>query len=204
MANYALPTSIYGFSSFALTRETKVAVSSSPFTFKEQILVYPGQRWKASVSLPPMPREDADVWRAWLTKLSGLENTFNMGDPLSAEPKGSAGGTPLVAGANQIGNSLDIDGATSSQTGWLLAGDYIQLGTGSDARLYMVIGDVDTDGSGNATISIWPNIRTAFADNTPVVTSDTVGTWRLDSNSTTFQTSENSFTRISFSANSVV
>jgi len=203
MANYTLPDNI-GFESFSLTRETKSAASSSPFTFKEQILVYPGQRWVASASLPPLERAKADVWRAWLTKLNGLEHTFTMGDPLSATPKGSAGGTPLLAGASQVGSSIDIDGASSSQTGWLLAGDFIQLGTGANARLYMVTDDVDTDGSGNATINIWPNIRVAFADNTAVVTSNTVGAWRLNSASVSFQTDSNSFTQISFSANSVV
>jgi hypothetical protein len=203
MANYTLPTNI-GFARFNLTRASRTAISESPFTYSQQVLSYPGQRWVADVALPPLDRSDVDVWRAFFVKLNGRENTFNMGDPLSKEPKGSAGGTPLVNGANQSGGSLVVDGASTSQTGWLLAGDYIQLGTGATARLYMVTDDVDTDGSGNATIPIWPNLQIIPSDNDSVTLTNTVGTFRLTSDETSFETNSNSFSTISFNAVSLV
>lgn len=203
MANYTLPTNI-GFNRFNLTRSTRSARSESPFTFSHQILTYPGQRWVADVGLPPLERSKADVWRAFFSKLNGQEHTFNMGDPLSATAKGSAGGTPLVNGASQTGSSLVVDGAATSQTGWLLAGDYIQLGTGSSARLYMVTDDVNTDGSGNATINIWPTIRTAPANNDAITLASPMGTFRLTGDDMSFETNSNSFTNISFTAISVV
>jgi hypothetical protein len=92
MANYTLPTNI-GFARFNLTRASRNAVSESPFTFSQQVLTYPGQRWVADVTLPPLDRVQLDVWRAFFAKVNGQRNTFNMGDPLSEDPKGSAGGT---------------------------------------------------------------------------------------------------------------
>jgi hypothetical protein len=203
MANYTLPTNI-GFARFNLTRTSRNAVSESPFTFAQQVLTYPGQRWVADVTLPPLDRAQLDVWRAFFAKLNGREHTFNLGDPLSETPKGSAGGTPVVNGASQTGSSLVIDGATPSQTGWLLAGDYIQLGTGGDARLYMVTDDVNSDGSGNVTIPIWPDLQIIPSDNDSVIVSNTVGTFRLTSDDTSFETNSNSFSTISFNAVSVV
>lgn len=97
-----------------------------------------------------------------------------------------------------------MDGCPLSQTDWLKAGDYIQLGTGGDARLFMVTDDVDSNGSGEATINIWPDINVAYADNTSVVVSNTVGAFRLTQDRITFDTDNNSFTRVSFSAVSVV
>jgi len=203
MANYTLPTNI-GFARFNLTRASRNAVSESPFTFAQQVLTYPGQRWVADVTLPPLDRTDVDVWRSFFVKLNGREHTFNMGDPLSKTAKGSAGGTPLVNGGSQTGKNLVVDGAAASQTRWLLAGDYIQLGTGGNARLYMVTDDVNTNGSGEATIPIWPDIQITPADNDPVVVSNTVGTFRLTSDDMTFETNSNSFSNLSFNAVSVV
>lgn len=204
MTTYAIPT-VTGFESFTLTRESRNALSSSPFTFSQQVLTYPGQRWVANVTLPPLNRADADVWRAFFVKLNGQEHTFTMGDPLSATAKGEAGGTPLLNGAITIGDTIiAVDGASVSQTDWLKAGDYIQIGTGSNARLYMVLDDVDTNGSGEANINVWPSVQVAAADNASVVVSSTVGCFRLNAPSVSFETGLNSFTKISFSAVSVV
>jgi len=105
-----------------------------------------------------------------------------LGDPNNATPQGSASttpGTPVVLGASQTGDSLNIDGLPTSTTGYLLPGDYIQLGTGATATLYKVLTQVDSNSSGEATLDIWPNIRTAPADNATVVVSNTVGNFRL-------------------------
>lgn len=70
--------------------------------------------------------------------------------------KGLGGGSPLVNGANQSGSSLIIDGASNSITNWLRQGDLIQV-TGCPVVLD-VAGDVNTNGSGQATIPISPPI----------------------------------------------
>jgi len=158
-------------------------LTQSPFTYKQQSVAHAGQRWEADIFLPPMGHADARAWIGWLVSLKGYNGTFLMGDPLAATPRGSAGGTPLVNGANQSGDELILDGATASQTGWLKAGDYIQLGSAGTTTLHMVMADADSDGSGNVTLDIWPDLRSSPANNATVVVSSTLGQWRLNSNS---------------------
>lgn len=166
-----------------------VGVSVSPFTFKQQVYQYSGQRWEVDIQLPRMKREDAEQWVAFLMKLYGQTGTFLIGDPLGATPRGSAStaaGTPVVNGASQTGGTLSIDGLPTSETGYLLAGDYIQLGSGSTSQLYKVLNDVDTNGSGEADIDIWPNLRSSPADDAAVTVSNCKGHFRLASNETSW------------------
>jgi hypothetical protein len=140
-----------------------------------------------------MIRANADEWNAWALKLNNREGTFLMGDPAAATPRGAAKdtpGTPLVKGAGQTGNTLAIDGAPASVTGYLLAGDTIQLGSGSAARLYKVLEDADSDAGGNATLTVWPKLRSSPADNDAVTVSNAVGLWRLAANQSAWDTDE--------------
>mgnify|MGYP005997435733 FL=1 len=167
-----------------------VAMSMSPFTYKQQVFAHQGQRWEADVTLPPMKRSDAEQWVAWLVSLKGLRGTFLMGDPVGCTARGSVGGTPLVNGASQTGDTLNIDGCTASQTPWIKAGDYIQLGSASSASLHKVLADANSDGSGEVALDIWPNINVAQADNATIVTSNAKGVWRLANNESNWSINE--------------
>jgi hypothetical protein len=175
----------------------------SPFTFSRQVYDYGGRRWEADITLPPMKRADAEQWVAWLVSLKGQYGTFLLGDPASTTPRGLAAtfpGTPLVNGASQTGDTLVIDGASNSKTGWLLAGDYIQLGSGTSSRLYKVLEDVNTDASGNATLTIWPELRSSPSDNAAVTVSNAVGAFHLASNEVNWSVNEASIYGITFGA----
>lgn len=199
MTNYALPSHT-GIRSVTFRMVSANSITQSPFTFKQQVLQNPGRRWEVDITIPPTRlAENARPWLAWLAKLDGSLHTFNLGDPLGASPRGAGGGTPLVNGASQTGSSLVVDGCPVSEIGWLLEGDYIQLGSGVDARLYMVTSDVDTNGTGDAAIEVWPEIETAPSDNDPVVITNTVGTFRLASNVSTWSANEASVYGIQFS-----
>jgi hypothetical protein len=189
-----------GIRSVELRATNAVAYSRSPFTFAGQAFAYPGQMWQADVTLPPMKYADAEQWIAWLVSLRGQLGTFTMGDPMRCVARGTPTGTPLVNGAEQTGDSLIIDGAATGVTGWLKAGDYIQLGSNGSSRLHKVLADANSDGSGNVTLDIWPSIRTAPADNAAVVVSNTVGLWRLSGNESSWSINEASIYGISFSA----
>ena len=84
-------------------------------------------------------------------------------------------GTAEVNGASQTGKSLVTDGWGPLSQTVLEAGDLFQVET----ALYMVMEDVVTDGSGNATITIEPAIRTSPADNAIVKTKEPVMIARL-------------------------
>jgi hypothetical protein len=372
------PTNI-GIANITLSAENAVAISQSPFTFQQQVVAHPGQRWAASVSLPPMKRQDAEYWVAFLLSLKGQIGTFLLGDPNCATAQGSATGLrnlflrteefdnaywakgnstitadsvvapngtttadtlventatsahniarafswvagtvytlsiyvkeqsdrnirltlptaqfggvtsiaifdttngqvlsvsagvtaqsesagngwfrfsiskaatvtasgsvdirlvegtnvttylgdgvsgvyiwgaqlevgstptayqgvvdaygPFVNGGSQIGDSLVIDGCSPNVTGFLLPGDYIQLGSGATTQLYKVLTQVDTDGSGGATLDIWPNLRSSPADNATVVVANTKGRFRLKDNIQQWQINEISSYGITF------
>jgi hypothetical protein len=177
-----------------------VGVSQSPFTAVQQVYRYSGQFWEADITLPPMKRADAEYWISFLLKLNGPYGTFLMGDPNGATARGAATGTPLVNGAGQTGNELVTDGWTTSTTGILKAGDYIQLGSAATARLYKVLDDVNSDGSGNATLTLWPDLRSAPADNAAITVSNTKTTFRLNSAQTSWDINEATIYGLTFGA----
>lgn len=163
-----------------------VAVGISPFTGHQQAYEHQGQLWKLDFDLPSMQRADAEEWTAFLLSLNGRKGTFQMGDPAAATPRGIATGTPLVKGASQTGQVLLTGGWTISTTNIMRKGDYIQLGN----YLHKLLKDVNSDGSGNATLDIWPRLRTSPADNSAIVTSSCKGLFRLAKNEMSWEISE--------------
>lgn len=155
-----------------------VGVARSPYTHATQVQEFNGQSWSADVMYPEMTRAEAEKFNAFLLALMGQKGTFYLGDPLAKEPRGNAGGTPRVNGSGQTGNSIITDGWTPSVTGILLMGDFIQIGQ----RLYKVLTDANSDGSGNATLDIWPRLNESPADNETVVTENCRGIFRLTQN----------------------
>jgi hypothetical protein len=174
----SLPTTS-GIATVRLTANDIVGISQSPFTAAQQVYKYPGQFWEADIGLPPMKRADAEYWISFLLKLNGPFGTFLLGDPNGGTARGVATGTPVVKGGSQTGNELLTDGWTTSQTGILKAGDYIQLGSGATARLYKILDDANSDGSGNATLTIWPSLRSSPSDNATITVSNPKGVFRL-------------------------
>jgi hypothetical protein len=180
-----LPTSI-GIANITLSANNAVAISQSPFTFQQQIVQHAGQRWTASVSIPPVRRDLAEPWNAFLLALNGPVGTFLLGDPNAKAPQGTASTATLTGTAGS-------SSPTITMTGTLLAGDYIQLGSGATATLYKVL----VNRSGNGTIEIWPALRSSVTGATVTLT-NTVGRFRLSSNQQSFSINEASIYGISF------
>tara|TARA_Y100000114_G_scaffold100147_1_gene93322 strand:- start:581 stop:1210 length:630 start_codon:yes stop_codon:yes gene_type:complete len=189
--------------SITLVARNVIGVSTSPFNFKQQVHQYSGQRWEADITLPRMAREDAEQWVAFLMSLYGQKGTFLLGDPLGGTARGSAStaaGTPVVNGASQTGGTLNIDGLPASATGYLKAGDYIQLGSAATSQLYKVLADADSNSSGEASLDIYPNLRSSPADGATVVVSNAKGLFRLASNETSWNINNLAFYGITFGA----
>ena len=193
-------TGVYGVN---LVARNVIGLTSSPFTLATQVHKFQGARWEADISLPLMKREDAEVWIAFFMKLYGSIGSFLLGDPNGATPRGSAAtaaGTPVVNGASQTGNELDVDGLPASAAGYLKAGDYIQLGSGSTARLYKVLDDVNSNASGEATITVWPDLRSSPSDGAAIVVSNAKGVFQLSTPITNWQINNAGFYQMSFGA----
>jgi hypothetical protein len=186
-------------STFMLTTATSSSIS--PFTFRQQVYKHPGERWQGAISWPPLSRAQSGAIRAFLTELQGQYGTFLYGDPdyLAKGPLGVASGSGQVAGAGQTGNTLNVDNLSVGVTGLLLKGDYFQIGTGTDARLYQLVADVNSDSGGAATFSFFPALRSTPADNAAIVINGAKGLFRSSSNIAEWQANEGNIHTISFS-----
>jgi hypothetical protein len=181
----ALPTSI-GIAEITLSANNAVAISQSPFTFQQQIIQHPGQRWTASVSIPPVRRDLAEPLVAFLLAMNGPVGTFLLGDPNAKAPQGTATSATITGAARS-------SSPTITMTGTLLAGDYIQIGSGATATLHKVL----QDRNGTGTIEIWPALR-SVASSAAVTLTNTVGRFRLSGTQQSFNINDASIYGISF------
>lgn len=161
-----------------------VGMNQSPFNAAQEVQDWGNQYWTAKLTWSRIStRAKAAPLRAVMRALRGAVGTILIGDPLGKMPQGSAAsapGTPVVNGAVAVrATQLPLRGLPVSVTGYLRADDYLQLGSGETTRLYTCLGDVNTDGSGHATIDIWPFLREAYGDGTAVTLTNCVGTFRL-------------------------
>lgn len=185
------PTTI-GIEQIELRAVNAVATSQSPFTYKQQVVVHGGQRWEASVSIPSVRKDKAAEWKAMLVALKGQTGTFLLGDPDYDIPRGGSVITGTLTGS--AGDST----VTVSTSGTLLAGDYIQLGTGTQARLHQVL--VDQVGT---TLEIWPDLRANYSS-AAINTNQPKGLFRLKENVTSWSINNASAYGISFEAVEVI
>jgi hypothetical protein len=181
------PTTI-GFESIELRAVNATITSQSPFSYKQQVISHTGQRWEASVSIPSVLRDLAEPWAAFLTALKGQTGTFLLGDPLGATPRGTVSSCTLTGTAGD-------ESVAVTMTGSLLAGDYIQLGSGTTARLHKVL----VDQSGSGTLEIWPALRSTYSSAT-VTTTNAKGVFRLNQNMSSWQISNANSYGIAFEA----
>jgi hypothetical protein len=203
------PTDV-GLTDAVLRIRTSNARSQSPFTLSEQIYSWAGQRWEIEAQLPRMKRAEAEIYHCFLAKLKGRQGTFTMYVPSGKSPRGvyeqtstdnllteagdhlrtesndniviEFGSSIVVKGGSQTGNTLVVDGFGANQTNVLRCGDFFQLGTGSNTRLYKILNDVNSDAAGSATLDIFPNLRSSPDDNEALILDNPKGLFRLATN----------------------
>lgn len=167
--NYPAPMPTSGLTSLSWTNATSSTLTKSPFSFQGQAQSYGGAIRYASITVENLNREEAEDWVGFLDSLNGTIGTFLFGDPAAAVPMGVGGGSPTVRGFNNATRDIISVNTTltTNVSGWLRRGDWIQIGTGLDARLYKVVTPrVSVSGSTGATngFVIWPTCR-----RTPIV-----------------------------------
>ena len=192
----SLPTAT-GIKSITWTMVNSVSYSESPFTFEGQVHAYNGERWEADITLPKMKRANAEQWISFLASLRGRYGTFLLNDPDATSPRGTATAATISGSAGDRTVSATV---TSGDT--LLAGDYIQLGTGSDSTLHKVVANFTGTGSA-ANLEIFPALRKTRSSVSADLTS-AAGLFRLNSNETSWNADDVSTYGISFGAVEVV
>lgn len=124
---------------------------------------------------------------------------LDLGSAMLSYSAFQSGKGAVVNGASQTGKTLAVSLNLPPQT-ILKAGDYVETGTGTARRMYKTLTDTVTDGSGNATLDIFPRLRESPAANQNIYWNDTQGTFRLSSNQNSFDIDEALIYGIQFQA----
>jgi hypothetical protein len=203
MAEPSFPLSLPSSPSNFVTSEWNiirtVSHTQSPFTYAQQVAKFTGSVWQTTVTLPPMNRADAGAWQSFFMQLNGRFGTFLLGDPDGKTIQGSATTVISVNGDHAIGAfDVVVDGCTASSTEFK-KGDYVQFGSGASSKLHMIVADITSDSSGNATLQIEPPLKTALSDDDVVTYSNTKAVMRMDTNDLGWNANKVSLYGISFS-----
>ena len=183
MINYPLTTpASYGIATMTWGPMTATARARNPFTFADITQVFDGNMWNGTLTISDLGKTSGRDLAGWITALRGMRGTFLLGEPGNDVALGSAvnsAGAPIVAVQSLTGSVLTVAGLPTSVSNYLLRGDNFQLGSGSTARLHKNLVDVGTDGSGVASLDMWPPIRTVPNSGATVVVANAQGVFSL-------------------------
>lgn len=142
---------------------------STAQSLKQQVRSRGGQRWKIELAYVNLLRTQLAVLRAADLALRGQFNvcTLAMITGIYDTAQGTWSGTPKVNGAGQVGRTLNAKGFTPSQSGVAKADDFVQFST--DPKVYSIVADANSDGSGNAALSLEPALMQPPPDNTNII-----------------------------------
>lgn len=150
--------------------------SAAPVDDERYVLLNPKTQSKMVDALKGLFQSSEQIKKQYLKGRMGTAAGFDwmMAQNIPTHTVGPLGGTPLVNGASQTGSSLVTDGWTAAAASRLKKGDIFTIAgvykvnpvsgnTLTDLEQFVVTADVSSDGSGNATIPIYPAITTSGA-----------------------------------------
>jgi hypothetical protein len=156
-----IPSSV----SISTNQNTIVTTTASGRRQSRQI---DGQRFKLRVTFPIMTRTQFAPILAFIVKQRSQIESFTFTPPTLDDSLGVATGVIRVNGAILAGvTSVAIDGMANSTSGVFKAGDYFRF-TGQN-KVYMVMADVASNGSGQGTLTFEPPLRTGVSDNAVLI-----------------------------------
>jgi hypothetical protein len=152
-----------------------VAISSNQNTIvtttasgRRQARQIDGQRFRLRLRFPVMSRSEFAPIIAFIMKQRSQLESFQYTPPTIDDALGSASTVLNVDGALTAGTTTaNIDNMTVSTNGILKAGDYFRF-TGQ-AKVYMCVEDLNSDGYGEGTLTFEPPLRANVADNAIII-----------------------------------
>jgi len=137
-----------------------------------------GQKFIITLDYAPMTRSNFAPIKAFLMKQRARLNTFTIIPPVVSNAQGVASGTISVNGAITSGaTTCTIDGMAVSTNDILKAGDYFRFA--GQNKVYMAVEDLDSDASGEGTLTFEPPLRSDVADDVALVYDNVDFTVRL-------------------------
>lgn len=150
--------------------------NAAPQDEQRHIVITPKMQAYIVDALKGLFQQASEIARQYIKGTMGVSSGFNwaMDQNCPTHTVGALGGTPLVNGASQSGNSLITDGWTAAAATRLKAGDVFTIAgvygvnpqsrqSTGDLQQFVALADGVSDGSGNMTVSISPSIVTSGA-----------------------------------------
>jgi len=155
-----------------------VAISSNQNTIvtttasgRRQARQIDGQKFRLRIRFPVMTRAEFAPINAFIMKQRSQMESFQYVPPTIDDSLGVASGVISVNGAVSAGaTSCSIDGMANSTSGVFKAGYYFRF-TGQN-KVYMIVADVNSNGSGAGTLTFEPPLRANVADNAVLIYSN--------------------------------
>lgn len=132
-------------------------------------------RWGGLYTFSAEKEQELYAIIAWARKLR-TDSEFYAFDPAHRVPFGGVVSGLQVDGNDQTGTTLLIKGGPVSSTP-LVAGDYIQVGTG----YHQLVEELEFNASGIGTATFWPAMRVSPLNNNSVITDNPVMVARITS-----------------------
>jgi hypothetical protein len=143
-------------------------IVSTTVSGRRQARQIDGQRFRLTLKFPVMSRSEFAPILAFIMKQRSQLESFQYTPPTIDDPLGVATGTISVNGAVSAGvTSVAINGMANSTNGVFKAGDFFRF-TGQ-TKVYMVVADVDSNGSGEGTLTFEPPLRGNISDDTVII-----------------------------------
>ena len=139
-------------------------------------------RWLLSMSAPDrgLSETNAALWEAMILQLRGNTNFLSAWDIVKVAPRGTCRGTMTLSGAHAQGATSVVIAVTGQSGNTLIAGDWLQIGTGTSSQLVKVMATA-TAGASTITVVVEPPIRPAagFSGGTAVTWDKALGHYKL-------------------------
>jgi hypothetical protein len=149
-------------------RSQQNTIVSTTASGRRQARQIDGQRFALTLRFPVMTRAEFAPILAFIMKQRSQLESFTYTPATMEDTRGSAATVISVNGAHSAGDTtIDVDGMGNNLTGVLKAGDFIRF-TGQ-TKVYMVVEDLNSNGSGAGTITIEPPLRSSLSDNTVLI-----------------------------------
>ena len=169
---------------------------------KRAVRQFGAQYFAFTASMPPLKQDDAMDIFAFLQKQKGGFETFTIQLPIQNRGADKSNSSVAVNGAHSAGDgTIALDGFSASTNNVLKAGDLIKF---SHSKVYMVQDNVNSNASGEATVSIEPNIVTTLADNESVVMNQPSLTVYLANDDILYSTDASGMFQIQFDVREVI
>lgn len=182
MAIITMPTNlILGVFNIAQARFDLSEMSESSGAAQDRALGPP--RWRLSIAAPGMLSvESSAVWEALILKLRGRVNHLAAWDIMKPAPRGTMRGTMTLSGAHAQGATvLNVTAGVGQAGTTLLAGDWLQVGSGTAGQLFKVVADATANGAGLIAVTVEPPVRPVggFASATAVTWDKALGHYKV-------------------------